>query len=146
MTVISIIAAVLLAVSAALAVTAHHYIQNRVITTGKVDDLIVSRGSKGGSSYKIVATFRDRTGHEHTYKSSFSTSHPGYKIGAPIRICYNESAPADCGIYSFGYRFGAAWIVGVIALALFAIATGFRRGPAIMDAIYLSKPGMMELR
>ncbi len=143
---ISIVATLLLAVSVALAVTSHRYIQNRVIAPGQVTDLIASSGSKGATTYKIVASFSDKNGRAQVYRSSFSSSSPGFKVGDPIRICYQEGDPSNCGIYSFGYRFGAAWVIGIVALALIAISLGFRRGPALMDAIYLSRPGVVELR
>lgn len=143
---ISILPAILLAVSVAFALTSHRYIQNRVIASGQVTALLAGSGSEGGTTFKIVASFSDKNGRAQVYQSSFSSSRPGFKVGDPIRICYREGDPSNCGIYSFGYRFGAAWVIGIVALALIAISLGFRHGPALMDAIYLSGPGVMELR
>ena len=146
MNILSIIIAVLLALSAALSVSAHQFIRNRVIAAGRVSDLVASRGSKGGTVYKVVAEFTDRTGGSHVYRGSISSSSPGYKIGDPIRICYKADEPTDCGVYSFGYRFGTAWAVFAIAVALGLFALGDRYGQGLMDSIYLGQPDTMELR
>ena len=145
MTVLNIIAASLLAVSATLAFSGNRFIREREIAAGRVTDRIAVRGQKG-TTYKIVATFTDKAGRSNVYESSFSSSSPGYKIGDPIRICYKAEDPSDCGVYSFGYRFGPAWIILSIAAALALGGWGFRNGQAVMDSIYLSQTERMELR
>ena len=141
----NIIAAIMLAVAAALAVSAHQFIRNRVIVTGRVTQLVYQPSKRSGT-YKIVAEFRDAAGLPHTYRSSFSSSNPGYAVGAPIGICYREDAPEDCGVYSFGYRFGVAWIIACLALTLVTISLGFRHGKQVMDAVYLGPTNTVELR
>ena len=143
MNVLSLISAVLFALSAALSVSAHQFIRSRVITAGRVTDLIASRGSKGGTVYKIVAAFTDQTGGAHVYRGTMASSSPGYKTGDPIRICYKADEPSDCGVYSFGYRFGTAWAVFAVAVALGLFALGERHGQRLMDSVYVSQP---ELR
>jgi hypothetical protein len=119
-----------------LAYTNNRFIKERLIGEGQVTQLPATRGSKGGTTYKIVASFRDRAGQEHTYRSTFSSSNPGYAVGDPIRICYRENEPESCGIYSFGYRFGPALIIGALAAALAIIRLGYKLGPGLMDSIY----------
>lgn len=133
----NIVAACFLAVALAVAAYSHLFIQQRVIASGRVTNVIASRGSKGGKIFKIEATFPDATGTEHTYTSSFSSSHPGYQLGDPIRICYRADNPDDCGVYSFGYRFGVAWVFACIGLALLLMSLGNRHGQKVMDAIYV---------
>ena len=118
----------------------HKFIKDRIIAQGRVTDLPSTRGSKGSTTYKIVAVFMDRSENEHTYRSSFSYSSPGYRIGDPIRICYLESNPNSCGIYSFGYRFGAVTMLAAVALALWVMWVGFKYGQPIMDSIYQPPP------
>lgn len=145
MGIISIIVASLLALSAVLSFSAHRYIRDREIGIGRVSDLIAVRSQKG-TTYKISASFTDQAGTSHVYRSSFSSSNPGYKIGDPIRICYKADDPADSGIYSFGYRFGVAWVIFTIAVVFGLSALGYRHGQRLMDAIYLTHPGLLELR
>lgn len=146
MTVLNIITAALLAVAVALFIAGHQFIRSRVITEGRVTELIAKRGSKGSRTYSVVATFRDAAGTPRTYRASFSSSNPGYAVGDPIRICYRGGSPEDCGVYSFGYRFGAAWIIGSIALMLVLISLGFRHGQRVMDGVYSAGTSAPDVR
>jgi hypothetical protein len=137
MSILNIVAACFLFVAVAIAAFSHLYIQQRVITTGSVTNLAVSRGSKGGRIYYIVAAFHDATGTLHNYKSSVGTSNPGYKVGDSIRICYRTNDPESCGVYSFGYRFGLAWAFACVGLALLLMSLGFNHGQIVMDRIYV---------
>ena len=134
--VLNIISMGLFALALFLGYTNNRFIKERLIGEGQVTELPATRGAKGGTTYKVVAKFRDRAGAEHTYRSSFSSSNPGFQVGDPILICYKEDKPESCGIYSFGYRFGAALIVCAVAVAFAVIRLGYKFGPVFMDSIY----------
>ena len=89
--------------------------------------------SEGGTLYVVVAEFSDRQGNRHTYRSGFSASHSGYRVGDRIRIYFSQGNPLDCGVLSFGYRFGVAWILTCVGLALLLIHIGFKVGNRWLD-------------
>lgn len=122
------IGAALLAAGCAVFYWQYSLVQGKAIAEGRVTQLIPSRGSKGGTVYAIVAEFRDYSGKACTYKSHFSSSNPGYKVGDSIRIFFDRRNPAACGIMSFGYRFGAAWCIIVAGLACLALWAGWEYG------------------
>ncbi|MCX6356209.1 MAG: hypothetical protein NTZ78_15115 [Candidatus Aureabacteria bacterium] len=43
---------------------------------------------------------------------------PGYKVGDPIRMWFDGKNPTECGVLSFGYRFGFAWLLIVAGLSI----------------------------
>jgi hypothetical protein len=126
--VLSTIGCVLLTVGGGLAYWQWTAIQGKEISEGQVTSLDAHPGSEGGTVYTIIAEFRDSTGNPHTYRSGFSSSNPGYRVGEKIRIFFDRTNPANCGIMSFGYRFGVAWSLIVAGLALFLIQTGWHFG------------------
>lgn len=126
--VLSIIGAVLIAVGGGIAWWQYMLIQGREISEGRVTALEGHPGSKGGTTYNIIAEFRDSAGTKYSYRSGFSSSSPGYKVGDKIRIYFDRKNPSDCGVMSFGYRFGAAWCFIVAGLALFLVQAGWYFG------------------
>jgi uncharacterized protein DUF3592 len=136
----NLVALISIALALGLGYYNHKFIKDRIIAQGRVTGLTPVRGSKGGTNYKIVATFMDRSEQEHVYRSSFASSNPGYKVGDPIRICYLESNPVSCGVYSFGYRYGLSLILAAIAASFWLVAMGYKHGQPVMDSIYQSPP------
>lgn len=106
---------------------------DKEVSQGRVVELEPHRGSKGGTNYTIIAEFVDTAGVTQTYRSGFSSSSPGFKVGDPIRIYFDRNNPTKCGILSFGYRFGVAWILVVLGLALFLVAAGWSYGSAWVE-------------
>lgn len=103
----------------------YNQIVGKDVTVGRVTTLEPKRGNKGGTVYTVVADFHDRGGHLNTYRAGFSSSSPGYRVGDPIRIYFDRNNPADCGVLSFGFRFGAGWILIVAGLACCAVHYGW---------------------
>jgi hypothetical protein len=126
--ILSVIGAVFIAIGGGLAYWQYTVIQGKLVTEGKVVALDPHQDSEGSTLYTIIAEFRDTAGNQHTYRSGFSSSNPGYNIGDKIRIFYDRKNPLECGIMSFGYRFGAAWCLIVAGLALFLIMAGWHYG------------------
>ena len=136
MLILQITAVALMAAGAITAYWQYTMLQNKEITIGRVVDLPKDRGSKGGTVYGIDAAFNDRAGNEHRYISSWKASDPGYKQGDAIRIYFSRLNPNDCGLCSFGVRFGAAWVVFLAGAVLFIGAWGARRGNEFMEKAF----------
>ena len=128
MNVLLMIGLILICVGGGLAYWQYAMIVGKEVSEGRVTNLEPHPGSKGGTVYVLIAEFPDRQGQVHTYRSGFSSSAPGYKVGERIRIWFERSNPAQCGIMSFGYRFGIAWIVLVVGLAMVMVCYGFSAG------------------
>lgn len=131
--ILSIIGALLITVGGGIAYWQYTMLQGKEIAEGKVTALEPHPGSKGGTVYKIIAEFRDTSGQSHTYRSGFSSSNPGYKAGEKIRIFFNRNNPYECGVMSFGYRFGVAWCLIAAGLALFLVQAGWHFGNQWMN-------------
>ncbi len=134
--IVIVIGAVLLVIAIALGASSARTLSRSVITVGHVTNLVSSRGSKGGTVYKINATFTDQQQQSHTYLSSFSSSSPGYRVGDLIRIYYAPGNPGSCGIASFGYSFGFATILGATGLAVLLMGGAYRVGDDVMERYF----------
>jgi hypothetical protein len=113
-------------------------IHGKEIAVGKVTALDPYRGNtstRGGPTYRVIADFPDRTGATHTYRANFGLQSPGYEIGDRIRIYFDRSNPADCGVLSFGYRFGVAWGFIVLGLTLLLLAGGWTYGNRWLETL-----------
>lgn len=123
----------LLALGIILGYWQYSRIVGKEISEGRVVELVPHRGSKGGTTYSVVAEFVDTRGAVQTYRSGFSVSSPGYGVGDPIRIYFNRDDPTQCGVLSFGYRFGFAWCLIVLGLALLLTSAGWSFGNAWLN-------------
>ena len=138
--VVIVIGAALVAGALALGASSARTLSRSVITIGQVTDLIASRSGKGGTVYKIQAAFTDQQQQPRSYRSSFSSSSPGYSVGDPIRIYYAAGDPQRCGVASFGYSFGAATILLATGLALLLVGGAYRVGGQAMDLYFPVTP------
>ena len=121
-----------------LAIGAWQYrdIHGKEIAVGKVTGFEPYSGNtRGGSTYRLVADFPDTTGATRTYRANFGLSNTGYDEGDRIRIYFDRNNPADCGVLSFGYRFGVAWGFIVLGLSLLLIAAGWTYGNKWMEIL-----------
>lgn len=126
--ILSIIGTVLIAIGVGISYWQYTNIRGKEIAEGSVVELEPHPGSKGGTVYILIAGFRDSSGNQHTCRSGFSSSNPGYSVGDKIRIFFDRNDPSNCGIMSFGYRFGVAWCFIVAGLALLVIQCGWSFG------------------
>lgn len=133
MIILPFIGVALIAIGAGISCRQYTKIQGKEVSEGKVVALEPHRGSKGGTVYTIVAEFRDSAGNPHAYRSKFNSSNPGYGVGEKIRIFFDRGNPSDCGIMSFGYRFGVGWCLIVAGLALLLIQLGWSWGSQWMN-------------
>ena len=91
--------------------------------------------SRGGSTYRLVASFADAAGEPRVYRAAFGSTSTGYEVGDRIRIYFDRNDPADCGVLSFGYRFGIAWAFIVAGLALWLLASGWTVGNRWLETL-----------
>ena len=134
--VMTYIAAGLMIIGLVIGVYQLQQLQGKVITMGKVVDLPQSRGRKGQVSYGIEARFHNDLGQEFNYTSSWNSTHPGYRVGDPIKIYYSREQPQQGGLCSFGGRLGIAYFIFGIGLALGGITWGYSYSAKVFDAAY----------
>lgn len=126
----------LIVVGLVIAAWQYRDIHGKEIVVGKVTALEpYSNNTHGGATYRMIATFPDSTGATHTYRASFGLLSTGYEVGDQIRIYFDRGNPADCGVLSFGYRFGLAWGFIVVGLALWLLAGGWTYGNRWLESL-----------
>jgi hypothetical protein len=98
-------------------------IHGKEVAEGTVtaNEIHVGGGSGKNRTYRLNARFLDHAGAERTYRANFGAISTGFEVGDRIRIYFDRENPSDCGVLSFGYRFGIAWgfILAGLALSLF---------------------------
>ena len=111
-------------------------VHGKEIAVGKVTGFTPYGGStRGGPTYSLIADFPDTSGATHTYRANFGLNNTGYEVGDRIRIYFDRNNPADCGVLSFGYRFGVAWSFIVLGLSLLLLAGGWTYGNKWMETL-----------
>lgn len=94
-----------------------HFLGNSAVTTGAVDDLVMRRGSKGGSTYAPAVTFHSSSGELHRFVSALSSGSPDYAVGQQVPVRFDPERPELAEINEFI----PLWFP-VILRALFGIA------------------------
>lgn len=102
------------------------------VVTGRVTGLPAESDGDGGVTYKVEAEFHDHAGRPRYYRSSVSSSHPGFKRGDRIRIYFPRDNPDACGVVAFGYRFGMAWVLIGVGMFIIWMMVGFRAGNELL--------------
>jgi len=110
-------------------------LRNKEIVYGSVIDTPAGSDGEGGTTYGIVASF-SASGASYEYRSRWHSSSPGYSTGDRIKLYFDRTNPGDCGICSFGYRFGVAFILILIGSALITLKYGLIYGESVMDYLY----------
>ncbi len=139
--ILQVLGMLLLAAGLSLGYWQWSLLDGKTIVLGRVTALPESRNSKGGVSYGIVAEFRAGAGRAGTYRSSWKSTHPGYRVGDPIKLYYDRARPEDCGLCTPGARFGAALALALAGLALLAWRWGYTLLETWMAARYPAPPG-----
>jgi hypothetical protein len=126
--ILAIIGLVLMVIGVGVGSRQYQKVIGSEVAEGRVESLSPHRGSKGGTTYSVNAVFQDAQGELHRYESGFSSSNPGFDVGDPIRIFFNPQDPSECGVVSFGYRFGFPYIIAIVGLMLLVVPVGWRAG------------------
>lgn len=132
---INTIATAFLLIGLGLSFWQFNVISGKEVAAGRVTALEAHSSGKG-TVYTLVAQFHDTTGQERIYRAAFSSSSPGYEVGDSIRIWFERDNPKRCGVLSFGYRFGVAWILICIGLAIAFTHWGWKAGNRWLEAHY----------
>ena len=130
------VGAVLSLLGTTLVMREHTWLKAATPTDGTVVQLIATRGSKGGTSYKPRVTFRDQQGQEHEFTRSWSSQPAGFFVGERIKVAYDPKTH-EGRILSFGQRFGLAVTVLAVGLHLALLSSMFIVGRHLVPAIYL---------
>ena|SRR5436190_17442439 len=129
----------LLTLAVFLAVRQHMWLREARIAEGTVIEMIGSRGSKGGMTYKPRVEFVAADGSRHEFTRGYSSSPPDFRVGDRLKVAY-DSRTYSGRILTFGQRFGAPTIIGSIGVAMTLMALCFILGKNVVPAMYL-KPG-----
>ncbi len=135
MNILLLIGAGLFLLAILLAFSEHGWISKAKITEGEVIEIIRVRGSKG-SSYKPRVRFMGSDGQPHEFVRSYSSNPPGFKTGEKVTVAYDAQS-WEGRILTFGQRFGFAWVLGCVGMALALLSIGFAIGGQFVPRIYL---------
>jgi len=91
---------------------------------GTVIEMIGSRDSDGGHTYKPVVEFRDAAGRRHVFTSNVSSSPPQHSVGESVEVIYAPDSPDEAVIDSFVDRFLLPLILGGLGTLFAAIGFG----------------------
>ena len=117
--------------SLALALNEHWFISRGTITEGTVVENV--RKNKG---YTPRISFRTAQGKEVAFSPAFNTNPPSYKVGEAVRIVYRGEGEG-ARILTFGLRFGLAWPLLCVGLAVVLLSLGFKYGDAVLLSRYV---------
>jgi hypothetical protein len=128
----------LVAIGAVLALREHLWIRDAQIVPGTVVEMIATRGSKGGMSYKPRVQFTAKDGSNHEFLRGYSSSPPGFVVGERIAVAY-DPVSYEGRILTFGQRFGFASILVAVGCAAIIMATTFITGRQVVPRIYIQR-------
>jgi hypothetical protein len=78
------------------------FIASAITARGEVVGLEPNRsGTRGGTTYFTVFTFKDATGQSHTSRTSSSQNPPPFQVGSEITVLYPVGLPESARIKSF---------------------------------------------
>jgi hypothetical protein len=133
----SVIGTWLVIIGLIIAAWQYRDIQGKEIALGKVTALEpYGNGGRSGQTYRVIASFFDQHGKPQSYSASFGVPSPGYEVGGTIRIYFERENPSNCGVVSFGYRFGLAWGFIVLGLSLWLFAVGWQFGNGWLENLF----------
>ena len=110
-------------------------IQKSKVCWGTVVSLERSRG-KESKNYTVVASFIGKNEHEYLYRSSYTSSHPGYSVGDGIRIFYDPGDPNDNGVMSFMGSYGMGFIIFVAGVMSSVVLMCILNSYLLMEVIH----------
>jgi hypothetical protein len=126
----------LLTLAVFLAVRQHMWLREARIAEGTVVELIASRGSKGGMTYKPRVEFIAADGSRHEFTRGYSSNPPGFSVGERIKVAY-DARDYSGRILTFGQRFGFPVILGSIGAGMTLMALCFILGKNVVLGMYL---------
>jgi hypothetical protein len=118
-------AAVLLGLAIFFFVRTRRFLARAIDTHGTVVELVASRSSEGGTTYKPVVQFTTPEGGTFQFTDSMSSNPPGFDVGEAAPVKYDPKNPQRARIGT-GFRLwflvalfgGLGLIFAVVGLAL----------------------------
>ena len=115
----------------AVALNEHYFISRGTVTEGTVAENV-----RRGKGYTPRITFRTPQGRETSFMPSFTSKPPSYDVGEKVRVVYRGDGEG-ARILSFALRFGLAWPLICMGLALALLAIGFKYGDSLLVSKYV---------
>lgn len=102
-------------------------LENYAKTTGTVEDYVISYSNNSSSKntstktkmYSPIFSFVDKSGQQHSYKASYSSSSPSYEIGEKLEILYDPASPSN----AMANDFMSLWLGAVITAGIGGVTT-----------------------
>lgn len=140
MKIILFIALAVMTLGIALCINRFNRISKSRISYGTVVDLPASTDSEGTTTYGVKAEFKVNNDEKYIYKSSWTSSIPGYRIGDKICIYYNPENPNINGLMTFMGAYGDGYFLisigGLVALTMFCFINSARIIQLIHPELY----------
>ena len=127
-TILSIIGVVCMGIAVSGMYRQHQFLSQAAITDGRVIELLVKRGSKGGKVYVPKVGFAAPDGREITFQERVASSSVSYRVGDPVKIAFSRDNVFEARLLDFGYRFGGWYCLLGMGLLLLFIDFGFKHG------------------
>ncbi|MDA9009319.1 DUF3592 domain-containing protein [Alphaproteobacteria bacterium] len=109
------------------------FLNEATITEGEVVELRGSRSSDGSSSYSPVVRFKDGTGTEHQFTSSFSSGRSSFTPGEWVQVAYDDADPTKAQIKEFLPLWLGPIIFWFVGSIFFSIGLGFTIVPYLKE-------------
>src|SRR2546423_8145095 len=125
-----VIGLVLVAVSLALAFNEYWFISHGTMADGTVVENV-----RQGRGYAPRISFKTYEGKEAFFTPAYSSNPPFYGKGDTVKVVYRGQGEG-ARILTFASRFGLAWPLMCVGLALVIVAFGFKYGDAYLVSHY----------
>jgi hypothetical protein len=102
------------------------FLRTAVETTGTIVDLVESRSSEGGTSYKAVVEFQTADGRSMKWTESMASNPPAGDIGEQIPIKYDPKNPSRARIakrFRLWFVSALLGLLGLLFLGIGAVLT-----------------------
>ncbi|HZS46820.1 MAG TPA: DUF3592 domain-containing protein [Blastocatellia bacterium] len=126
---------IVISIGALIAIWQIGVLWDKEIVYGSVIETPEKLDSEGDTTYGVVARFSNNNA-EYQYRSKWYSNSKSYSVGDRVKIYFDRHNPADCGMCSFGYRFGVAFLFALAGAVMLAGKYGFIFGNVVMDYVY----------
>jgi hypothetical protein len=102
------------------------FLRTAVETTGTIVDLVESRSSEGGTTYKAVVQFQTADGRSITWTETMASNPPAGQIGEQTPIKYDPANPNKARIakrFRLWFLSGLLGLLGLLFLGIGAVLT-----------------------
>lgn len=90
-------------------------------TTGRVIEIIHSRGRNSSTQYRPRIAFETESNETITFTAAFSTNFHIYAVNDEVPVLYNPRQPSQASINTVFQRWGSVMLPGIIAIVFLLI-------------------------